>query len=80
MCFLLVRACFDLICAVLPCSQLFLFTSTIIEQQNRQNDAAITLLRAFDLEESFGPCVGLTRMQRFDRAGWQSMMMINAMI
>ena len=32
-------------------------------------DVQLRLLRAFDLDEEFGPCVGLTRQQRIARAG-----------
>lgn len=31
-------------------------------------DAAIKLLRSFDLNQDFGPCVGISRLQRFHRA------------
>jgi len=40
----------------------------IIVDEEEQKKIEVELLREFDLTEKFGPCIGLSRMQRWHRA------------
>lgn len=38
------------------------------EREDEQEDATEKVLRSFDMDMSYGPCIGLTRLERWHRA------------
>jgi len=38
------------------------------EREEEEEDATETALRSFDMDMSYGPCIGLTRLERWHRA------------